>query len=65
MPSAEGLRLPVSRRTEQTYLDTLNASGFAVVAEPVQPDDKTIHAKPGLKLPRDTPLALVLDCRVV
>jgi SAM-dependent methyltransferase len=65
MPSAEGMRLPVSRRTEQTYLDTLNASGFVVVAESVRSDDKTIHAKPGLKLPRDTPLALVLDCRAV
>jgi SAM-dependent methyltransferase len=65
MPSAEGMRLPVSRRTEQTYLDALSASGFAVMAEPVQSGDKTLHAKPGLKLPHDTPLALVLDCRAV
>lgn len=65
MPSAEGLRLPVSRRSEQMYLDMLSASGFAVMAEPVRADTKTLHAKPGLKLPHDTPLALVLDCRAV
>ncbi|HEU5344784.1 MAG TPA: class I SAM-dependent methyltransferase [Ktedonobacterales bacterium] len=64
MPSAEGLRLPVSRRSEQMYLDTLGASGFAVVAEPISADAKTLHAKPGLKLPHATPLALVFDCRV-
>jgi SAM-dependent methyltransferase len=65
MPGAEGLRLPVSRRSERMYLDMLSASGFAVVAEPVRADAKTLHAKPGLKLPHDTPLALVLDCRAV
>jgi SAM-dependent methyltransferase len=65
MPGAEGLRLPVSRRSEQVYLDLLHANGFAVVAEPVRPDDKTRHARPGLKLPHDTSLALVFDCRPV
>jgi SAM-dependent methyltransferase len=65
MPSAEGMRLPVSRRTEQTYLDALNDSGFAVAAEHVRPDEKTMHAKPGLKLPHDTPLALVFDCHAI
>ncbi len=63
MPSAEGLRLPVSRRSEQMYLDMLSASDFAVVAVPVAADAKTLHAKPGLKLPHGTPLALVFDCR--
>lgn len=65
MPSAEGLRLPVSRRSEQMYLDMLSASGFAVMAEPVRADTKTLHAKPGLKLPHDTPFALAFDCRAV
>jgi SAM-dependent methyltransferase len=63
MPSAEGLRLPVSRRSEQMYLTMFSASGFAVVTEPVRADAKTLHARPGLKLPHDTPLALAFDCR--
>jgi SAM-dependent methyltransferase len=62
MPSAEGLRLPVSRRPAQAYLDALSSSGFAVRPEDVYPDEKTLREKPGLKLPRATPLALLLDC---
>jgi SAM-dependent methyltransferase len=64
LPSAEGLRLPVSRRPIQAYLDALSASGFTVETEDVYPDEKTFHARPGLKLSRGTPLALLLDCRV-
>jgi hypothetical protein len=64
MPGAEGVRLPVSRRPAQAYLDALSASGFTVETEDVYPDEKTFHARPGLKLPRSTPLALLLDCRV-
>jgi SAM-dependent methyltransferase len=63
MPSAEGLRLPVSRRPAQAYVDALEAAGFIVVAEDISPDEKTLHEKPGLKVPRDTPLALLLDCQ--
>ncbi len=64
MPSAEGLRLPVSRRPVQAYLEALDATGFKVETEDVFPDEKTLHEKPGLKVPHDTPLALLLDCRV-
>lgn len=64
MPSAEGLRLPVSRRPVQAYLDILKASGFAVTSDDVYPDDKTRFEKSGLKLPRETPLALLLVCSV-
>jgi SAM-dependent methyltransferase len=64
MPSAEGLRLPVSRRPVQAYLDALKATGFAVETEGVIPDEKILREKPGLKVPRDTPLALVLDCQL-
>lgn len=64
MPGAEGLRLPVSRRPAQAYLDVLTASGFAVAAVDVFPDEKTLREKPGLKLPRGTPLALILDCSI-
>jgi SAM-dependent methyltransferase len=62
MPSAEGLRLPVSRRPVQAYLDELEAAGFSVETEEVIPDERTLREKPGLKVPRDTPLALLLDC---
>lgn len=64
MPSAEGLRLPVSRRPTQAYLDILTESGFTVTTEDIFADEKTMREKPGLKLPRGTPLALLLDARV-
>lgn len=62
MPSAQGLRLPVSRRPTQAYLDVLGGCGFTVAQEDVHPDEKTLHEKPGLTVPRDTPLALLFDC---
>jgi SAM-dependent methyltransferase len=65
MPGAEGLRLPVARRSVQAYLDALHEAGFTAETEDVFPDEKTLHERPGLKLPRDTPLALLLDCRTV
>ncbi len=65
MPSAEGMRLPVSRRQVQAYVDVVSACGFTVSLEDVYPDDKTLHEKTGLKVPRDTPLGLLLDCGVV
>lgn len=64
MPGAEGMRLPVSRRPTQAYLDLLVEAGFTVTAEDVFADEKTLHEKPGLKLPQGTPLALALDARV-
>jgi SAM-dependent methyltransferase len=64
MPSAEGMRLPVSRRPVQAYLDALKATGFAVETEDTLPDEKILREKPGLKVPRDTPLALLLDCHL-
>lgn len=65
MPGAEGLRLPVARRSMQAYLDALRETGFSVETEDVFADEKTLHERPGLKLPRDTPLALLLDCQIV
>lgn len=62
LPSANGLRLPVSRRPAGAYRDMLTACGFVVRAEDAHADDKVLHEKPGLKVPRGTPLALVLDC---
>jgi SAM-dependent methyltransferase len=62
MPGAEGLHLPVSRRTTQAYQDILESYGFLVTMEDILPDEKTLHEKPGLKVPRDTPLALLFEC---
>lgn len=63
MPSAEGLRLPVARRSIEAYQTALTECGFTVTLEDVLPDEKTLHEKPGLKLPRETPMALLCDCR--
>lgn len=63
MPSAEGLRLPVARRSMAAYQTTLADCGFAVLLEDVLPDAKTLREKPGFTLPRDTPMALVCDCQ--
>lgn len=65
MPSTEGLRLPVSRRPVQAYMDIVSDSGFTVETEDVYLDEKTLHEKAGLKVPRDTPLGLILECCVV
>ena len=65
MPSAEGLRLPVSRRPLETYIETFTTAGFAVSAEDVHADEKTLHEKPSLKLPRGTPLAVLFACGTV
>jgi SAM-dependent methyltransferase len=63
MPSAEGLRLPVARRSVEAYQTALAECGFAVTLEDVLPDEKTLHEKPDLRLPRETPMALVCDCQ--
>jgi SAM-dependent methyltransferase len=65
MPSAEGLRLPVARRSVEAYQTTLTECGFTVTLEDVLPDEKTLHEKPGLNLSRSTPMALLCDCRRV
>jgi SAM-dependent methyltransferase len=64
MPSAEGLRLPVSRRPVQAYLDALDAAGFSAETEDITQDEKILREKPGLKVPHDSPLALLLNCRL-
>jgi SAM-dependent methyltransferase len=64
MPSAEGLRLPVSRRPVQVYLDALAAAGFTAETEDVAQEEKILREKPGLKVPHDAPLALLLTCRL-
>ena len=62
MPSADGLRLPVARRSVESYQTALADGGFAVTLEDVLPDAKVLREKPGFTLPRNTPMALVCDC---
>lgn len=63
MPSAEGLRLPVARRSVEAYQTALVECGFTVTLKDILPDAKTLHEKPGLTLAHDTPMALLCDCR--
>lgn len=63
MPGAGGLRLPVARRSVKAYQTALEGCGFAVTLEDALPDTKTLREKPGLTLPRATPMALVCDCQ--
>ncbi|HEY0753882.1 MAG TPA: class I SAM-dependent methyltransferase [Ktedonobacteraceae bacterium] len=63
MPSAEGLRLPVSRRSVSAYQKVMEESGFAVMTQNIHADAKTLHEKPGLKVSAGTPLGLLFICR--
>ncbi len=63
MPGAEGLRLPVSRRSVDAYRQIMAECGFTVVTEDVFPDEMTLHEKPGLKVSQGTPLGLLCHCR--
>lgn len=63
MPSAEGMRLPVSHRSVEAYAAAIAASGFQVGTEDVYANDRVLNAKSGIKVGRKVPLALLLDCR--
>lgn len=63
MPSSEGLRLPVARRSVEAYRTAFMDCGFVVTMQDVMPDEKTRHEKPGFRTSRDTPMALVCDCQ--
>jgi SAM-dependent methyltransferase len=62
MPGAEGIRLPVAHRSAEAYTAAMTASGFRVIAEDVFANDQVLHARPGMKMGRNTPLALVFSC---
>jgi SAM-dependent methyltransferase len=63
MPSAEGLRLPVSRRPLSAYQNVMEDCGFTVLTQDIHPDEKTLREKPGLKVSSGTPLGLLFTCR--
>jgi SAM-dependent methyltransferase len=62
MPSTEGLRLPVSRRSAAAYRAMMEERGFAVMTQDMYPDEKTLREKPGLKVSSGTPLGLLFHC---
>jgi SAM-dependent methyltransferase len=63
MPGAEGLRLPVVRRTVEQYCRTLGQAGFRHHAEDVYQTVQIRRAKPGLRQGGHVPVALLLDCQ--
>ena len=62
MPGAEGLPLPVVRRSPQNYIALLETAGFAVDRSDVYATAEVLRAKPGLRHAAGVPLALVLTC---
>jgi SAM-dependent methyltransferase len=62
MPGAEGLRLPVFRRSVQEYQDLLCSRGFDVEHEDVSGSEEVLREKPGLRKAGKIALALILDC---
>jgi SAM-dependent methyltransferase len=62
MPSAEGLRLPVSRRSLAAYRAVMEACGFAVQMQDLHAGERTLREKPGLQVSAGTPLAVLFQC---
>lgn len=62
MPGAEGLPLPVARRSAQSYIALMETSGFAVERSDVYATMEVLRVKPGLRNAASIPLALVLSC---
>ena len=65
MPGAEGVPLPMARRSVAEYTALLTSRGFNAVPTDVYPDEKVLRAKPGLRNAAHVPLALVFICRKV
>ncbi len=61
MPGAEGLRLPVVRRTPQGYRWAFEGAGFGYGAEDVHATPEVLRAKPGLREAGNVPLALLIE----
>ena len=65
MPGAESLRLPVVRRTRESYMSLLDEAGFDYEAKDLFPTPEVISQKPGLKKAGKVPLALVFKCHLI
>lgn len=62
LPGAEGMPLPVARRSAPSYIALLEIAGFAVEQTDVHATAEMLRAKPGLRNAAGIPLALVLTC---
>ena len=62
MPSVDGLRVPVVRRSEDKYSMLLEAEGLSITKTDVYADEKVLNAKPGLCASARLPLSQVLKC---
>lgn len=62
LPGAEGLPLPVARRSTQSYIALMEAASFTVEPSAVHATAEVLRAKPGLRNASGVPLALVLTC---
>ncbi len=59
MPGADGLRLPVVRRSPQEYVGVLQDAGFECRADAIFATPQVLNLKPGLRQARDLPIALM------
>jgi SAM-dependent methyltransferase len=59
MPSTDGMRLPVIKRSTETYKKLLEQTEFQYETEDVFPTQKVLNAKPGLRKAGNVPLALI------
>lgn len=62
MPGTDSIRLPVVKRSTETYKRLLEQIGFQYEVEDVFPTQKVLNAKPGLRKTGGVPLALVFRC---
>jgi hypothetical protein len=59
MPGADGLRLPVVRRSLREFLSLMGDAGFKCDTEDLFATPEVLNLKPGLKEVRDIPIALL------
>lgn len=62
LPGADGVPLPVARRSVEGYMNALRAAGFTARCQDVRAGEKVLREKPGLRHAGNVPLALVLEC---
>ncbi|HEX6820147.1 MAG TPA: class I SAM-dependent methyltransferase, partial [Ktedonobacterales bacterium] len=62
LPGADGVPLPVTRRSMESYTNAVRAAGFMARCQDVRADEKVLHEKPGLRHAGNVPLALLLEC---
>ncbi|MDJ0976869.1 MAG: class I SAM-dependent methyltransferase [Planctomycetota bacterium] len=61
MPSADGLRLPVTQTSEAAYRRALEDAGFAVELTALHASEAVLNERPALGRLSNVPLALLLD----